>query len=168
LKFKKDIIKKIQLKIEDAVKDAFNSKFMQEVGNETAEQIRKRTRLGKGVDEDGGGQANLGNVTEKWRDRKKQLGLTYNKLKKQLSATGEMLDSLHATEAKTGSVKITFEGRRNKNLASYHDQLGAGVKRTLSKFFNLTKGEKASLTRKLRKRLLEKMRQAKQKLKSLD
>lgn len=153
--YKKGTFQKITLNISKAIDDAFDKQFMQELGDGVAEQIRKRTRLGKGVESDGGQQTDLGNVTPKWRDIKKKRGYKYKKLKKQLSATGEMLDSLHATEARQRSVKIKFRGQRNSDLARYHDKDGAGRDRIKSPFFNLTKGEKSKVQRQIRQRLKE-------------
>lgn len=164
-----NISKKITDKINKSVKFSVD----RELAEKTADQIRTRTRLGFGVDENGR-QERLKPLAESYREQRKgniafftnQFGVkipfvpkTKPKLsslttpsKSNLTNTSQMLDSIKG-KAKNGVMFISITGLRrdgftNKEIADFVEDQG----RT---FFNLTNAEKNQLAREIKNRILK-------------
>lgn len=135
-------------------------RFMEDI----AEQIRKRTRLGKGVKENGdleklGGTGRIEESTIAYRKRyRKNLSDLTTYKRSNLTATGQLLDNIKH-EFKNGIMTFFFSGTRRKELSGK----GRGVKnsevaRHVSKerpFFRLSNTEQRQFARRLRNEFLE-------------
>lgn len=160
-------IKKLEAALAAAIKEVESPQTMKEVGEEMADRIRKRTRLGKGVAERGGNPEPLKPLSRSYRDQRAgkvafftdEEGIVHPykpkrapKLSPQTSAgksnltrTGELLDSIAVLTAKLGSVIIGLKGKRNKDVAAYVSQDRP--------FLNLSKPELNGLARLIRERI---------------
>lgn len=168
----------IDLKIEENIKkvisEVFNPVFMGKIAKETADQVRLRTRLGKGSEN--GNVTNLRQLAEKTKKirtrYKKNLlsGKTAPNFSN-LTATGTMLNAI---DGKWDSDKIVLffknikakklKDLSNSNLtvselADIHQNHGAGKTRIKRPFFSLTNFEKEEIARKVRDGLRQKIKQ---------
>jgi phage gpG-like protein len=121
VKVKKDDLLKIRTKIEKGLRQATSPTEMLSLGKVAADQIKKRTRLGKGVD-DSKRLSPLAPLSTKpkstvdQRKRKKEKGnlspLTTPK-KSNLTETGQLLDSITTKNAAQGKIDVGFTDKRN-------------------------------------------------------
>lgn len=125
-----------------AIKRVSSKELLQEVGEVMTEDVKKRTRLGRGVNKPEGPSSLLKPLEPRTKTNRKALkkrgkltGPGATPAKSGLNATGQMLDSLKV-EAKTGSFTITLdtEGARKAELV-------AQIDRNRFTFMNLSKGE---------------------------
>jgi hypothetical protein len=143
--------KDLQKKLDAALKAALNKQTFDEIGKNTANQIKTRTRLGKGVNDTPGKQESLkplSEATKKIRQSKKSAGKLSSQTaptRSNLTETGEMLDSIKYESSAT-EVRIYIDGAENKKKAT--DQSNQG-----RKFMNLTKAEISELTRFIQKKI---------------
>lgn len=132
---------------------------MKEVGQFAADQIRLRTRLSKGVEQDDGPENKLlplAESTKKARKKKKKKGKLSSKTtvtRSNLTETGEMLDSISVIRASKEEALIGFSGDRNKKLGAIHNDLGAGRKKVKRPFFHISKKDRTKIRNKIRNRL---------------
>lgn len=152
----KEITEKIKKELEKTVK---SKAFYDEIGEGVANQIRKRTRLGYGVNASGA-QVKLeptAPATQKAKQQKKKEGKLSNQTtpkRSNLTDTGQLLDSIHhkSTNDKT---TIQFKNARknseigNKRLAEIVQFIGGRI------FFELTNPEKNNLKRVIEKKIQE-------------
>ena len=139
-------IKELLQKLEKAKEELLDT--IEDTGDEAANLIRKRTRLGYGVAEKGGTKKRLNNLTEKYAKRRKHLinnSLTTPK-KSNLTQTGEMLDSLCAKKKSDNTVEITFSSEEAMDKATWNTDKGRP-------FNNLSKAEIRQLKQSLQDRL---------------
>jgi hypothetical protein len=66
-----DFAKKLDEIMDELINEATSKESMQELGDEAANLIRKRTRLGYGVESQGGTKARLAPLTEKYQKVRK-------------------------------------------------------------------------------------------------
>lgn len=119
-------------------------------------QIRIRTRLGKGVSGPGAKLEKLKPLTPKYvqyrKDNKGDLKETTPK-RSGLTATGQMLESIKGTRKGT-TFSFFFEGKRSKELGGRPSRLTndevAGYAGKLRPFFFLSKPEMNNLIRKVK------------------
>lgn len=105
----------------DAVKDKLTSKdSMQELGDEAAQLIKKRTRLGYGLDKQGGVKQKLKPLSESYKRERKATGVasSTSPSKSNLTNTGAMLDNIGATASK-GKVTIGFDDKFQEQKAEW-------------------------------------------------
>lgn len=131
--------KDLKKKLEDAVLAIADRETFNAIGKMSAESIRTRTRLGKGVDEMGGKLENLKALktsTKDIRSFKKASGKLSNQTqpaRSNLTETGELLDSIKYESTAT-EVRIYIDGVDNQKKAQ--DQVAQG-----RKFMSLSKTE---------------------------
>lgn len=115
----KALMKKLSKVRDEVIKD------IEEVGDEAANLIRKRTKLGYGVSEQGGKKKKLTPLSENYIKRRKsfKLGETTPK-RSNLTLSGQMLDDLHAKKKKDNSVEITFKSEEAKDKAKWNTDKG--------------------------------------------
>jgi hypothetical protein len=142
-------LRQLQIKSQRVLEDLANDGQFDYLLTQIPEQIRKRTRLGKGVD-DKGGNIKLNPLTELYVERRKKLPLSGQTTPKKsnLTATGQMLESIKGTRQ---GLKFIFsfignrkDGKTNNEVASYAPKLGRP-------FFNLSNTEKNGISRGIRK-----------------
>ena len=141
-------IKNLITKVKKLRKDAADE--LLDLGNEAAELIRKRTRLGYSVAEQGGRKTKLDSLSEGYkanRKRSRPTGPTTPN-KSNLTNTGDMLDDLEAKKSSESSVTITFSSKKSKDKAIW-----VSKKRP---FNYLSKAEKKQLIQSLQKRINKK------------
>lgn len=156
------------------VVDEFERKeTMNELGEFAVDRIVKRTRLGKGVSEDGGDPQSLKALSKSYKDTRKgkiafatsPSGHVYSykpkrppKLspftsagKSNLTFTGQMLDAVKVILSKRGNVKVSVEnskrdeGGTNKKIAGFVSEERP--------FLNLSAPEILALQRYIRQKL---------------
>ena len=116
----KDFAPKLKLLME-AVLEHFSSKEnMQVLGDNAAALIKKRTRLGYGVDQNGGTKAKLKPLSPGYKKQRKADGVasTTTPNKSNLTNTGAMLDNISA-KATTGKVTIGFPDKAQEQKAEW-------------------------------------------------
>ena len=148
-----DTVSKI---IDDVTRYLKEKKTLTVIGDYNEDTIRKRTRLGKGVDTTAGAQTKLEikDSTFKIRKELKKKGKLSSKTtpaKANLTRSGEMLDSLHS-EVNTADTSVTTKvSKPNQRKAN---KLAKGG----HKFLNLTKGEFKGLVEVLVRGLLKRIK----------
>ncbi len=134
---KKDI-EALKRKIETARDKVLDE--IEDVGEDAAALIKKRTRLGYGVSEHGARKEKLKPLADSYKKQRrgeitfrKKDGYTYpikprekpklssntTAKRSNLTYSGEMLDDLHAKKTKTNTVEITFKTKESKKKAEY-------------------------------------------------
>lgn len=111
------MFKKLKL-LRDTMTNKVN---LQGTGDFAADLIKKRTRLGFGVDKHGGRKSKLAPLTDaykKQRKRHKPKGPT-TPSKSNLTNTGDMLDDIEAKVETGGDIKIGFSKKKNKDVAKW-------------------------------------------------
>lgn len=158
-----DQLKELVAKVEKTLKKVLKSKsFYDDLGEFVSNQIRKRTRIGKGVSPSGN-QTKLNPLkpsTKKYREKyKKNLSENTRAGKSNLTATGQLLDSIEykSTNAKT---KISFADKRSKELSGAastisNSKVAGYVQKAGRRFFGLTTGEQNELKRIIEKKIQE-------------
>jgi hypothetical protein len=114
-------LKKLFKKIEDTLDETIKREQMISLGNFTANLIRKRTRLGYGVDRQFGVKQKLKPLSPRYvsaRKKFKDLSNATTPKKSNLTLTGQMLDSVKIIKAENGSIKIGPTGNRTDNSFS--------------------------------------------------
>ena len=142
------------------VKESTSKAVMREVGENAVEIIKRRTKLGKDVDDKPFKQ-----VSEAYEKRRRKVQLdaraTRTKQKSNLIASGQMIDSIEVTDVKARSVEIGAKGGRKKSpldggnvsnaeVAYYQDE------RQGRKFLGLSEKNKQQLQR-FYKRIVDKL-----------
>lgn len=143
--------KDLKKKVDSALREVLSKDTFNEIGKLTSDQIKTRTRLGKGVPESEGAFQTLkplADATINIRTDKKKKGklssLTTPK-RSNLTETGELLDSLKYQSTNT-EVRIYIEGPQNQKKAN--DQVAQG-----RKFMNLSKTEVREIIKYLQKKI---------------
>lgn len=142
-------LKAFQEKIERALNQLTSNATLAPIANDLSEIIRRRTRLGKGVDVTGGDNVKLKDLatsTIRSRLSKKRRGLLSEKTapkKSNLTETAQMLDSLKG-RAINQLIEVKPTGARkggltNIQVAAYNEEKGR-------KFLNLSKQDIKQLT----------------------
>ncbi len=131
----KDLEKKLSRLI-DSVGDAST---MSKVGKELAQTVKRRTRRGFGVEQQGGSSTKLKKLSQPYKKQRKSLkrkGVLSSETtpaKSNLTKTGKLLDSIKG-EGKKGEARIYIDGRENVKKAQDQAQVGR-------EFMNLNKAE---------------------------
>lgn len=145
-----EALRKKQQDVEKAIRTA-NFDFLL---TEIPEQIQRRTRLGKGVD-DGGGNSKLDPLSEKYVERRKVLKkkgeLSSETTPKKSNATlsGQMLSSIIGSKTSWSTFTFTFkpqrkDGKSNLDIARWFQEKGRV-------FFKLSNSERKQFERKIAK-----------------
>jgi hypothetical protein len=153
-------IKELVDKVTKALEKAVNSKSLYtSIGRDVSAQIKKRTRIGFGVKENASKQYNLKEAGRskkytKIREKfKKNLSKDTTPKKQNLTATGQLLDSITSIPS-AGSVKITLKSDRGNGLdgkpsKTNNFKIASGQKEKGREFLNLSSAEKNEIKRKL-------------------
>lgn len=118
VKYSKKNIRSAFDEIERIFKTAASPREMRELGEQAVQDVRKRTRLGYGVEEDGKARYKLQGLSSSYiekRRRYKSRNILSDKTsasKSNLTLSGQMLDSLRVLKANTRSVEIGPFGNR--------------------------------------------------------
>lgn len=116
-------------------KESIASNQMRSIGEFIADIIRKRTRLGYGVDKDYGSKTKLKGFTQGYREfrqRAAERGMLSSATapgKSNLTLTGQLLDNYGLIKISSGIVSIgpkgtRKDGLRNADLALYQEEQG--------------------------------------------
>ena len=132
------------------------SKTVNSIGKYTSSTIKKRTRLGKGVDRTGGPQTKLEikentKRTRRYLRRAGSLSAKTQPAKANLTRSGKMLDSVHYTVSGDRKEITTKVAPKQQNKANELDRMG-------HKFMDLTKGEIKGLIELLVRALLKQIK----------
>lgn len=140
-----DDIKKVMKALENIQKEV--EKDFIDVGEEAVELIKKRTRLGYGVEDQGKSKTKLKRLSPEYidqRKRKKPTGPS-TPAKSNLTDSGDMLDALEAKEKQGNKVEIGFKNSKEEKKAKYVSEDRP--------FNNLSKAEVKQLQKKIEKSL---------------
>jgi hypothetical protein len=140
-----DDINKVLKQIE-ALRDKAEKEFTK-TGNEAVELIKKRTRLGYGVDKPRGTKTKLKKLNSDYvasRKRNRPTGPT-TPAKSNLTQSGDMLDDLEAKKQTSTRYEITFKRKESRDKAEWVSKDRA--------FNNLSKSEIKQLAKKLQDRI---------------
>lgn len=142
-----DFPKHLKQSLDKAKQELLSPANMQKIGNQIAEQIVTRTRLGNGLDVEQGEPSKLKPLNPKYVEQRKtmQLSELASAKKSNLTQTGKMLSDVIA--AVNGSIiKITFKDPSSKDKAKWN--LGMG--RT---FMNISRVQVERLTNDIQKQI---------------
>lgn len=144
-------LKDVGVQIEKAMKELTSKKYLQEIGDFTADMIRLRTQLGYGVDSAGSTRARLKPLSEGYKEKRKKSKLNANTsaTKSNLTNTGQLLSSIKTVAIRGTTVFVGPSGSRSGG--STNEQIGEYVTEQGRPFNNLSNTEQ--------KRLLDKVRQ---------
>lgn len=137
---------------------------MRKLGEEATRLIVKRTRLGYGVQKEGGERFPLSSIS--WTDRYKKLRKTFpldettRPRKSNLTLTGQMLRSIKVIKIDGKSVTIAPTGWRSEKGLD-NETVAAGNAKRGRVFLNLSANEYAQIARVYRKSYTDLMRQLK-------
>jgi hypothetical protein len=124
---------------------------------EIPDQIRKRTRLGKGALNFNAGSGKLAGLSSDYKEfRAKKKGDLSNQTtpnRSNATATGQMLDSIQGTRSQL-SFRFFFQGKRSKELSGSsrlsNEEVAKYYQQNGRPFFTLTKAEVNQFTRKIK------------------
>lgn len=114
----KDVFEKLRQAMLDAVTD---KSFLQSIGEWTKDRIVKRTRLGSGVDSRGAPASKLKPLSERYKEKRKELRKTgvlsdlTRPSTSNLTKTGKMLDSL-TVKAGDGRVEVSVTSDQEQKV----------------------------------------------------
>lgn len=105
-----DFDKELERIMRKLLKEATSTESLQELGDDAAELIKKRTRLGYGLSEHGGTKSKLKQLNPKYKKYRQKIDLSSATTpnKSNLTQTGHMLDDIGATVGSNNSVSIGF------------------------------------------------------------
>ena len=152
-------LSKFKKQMERVLDDVASPASMREIGTDAAERIRKRTRLGKGVEVDGGDASPLKALSDQYKKSRKnsrgskglgKLSQFTTPGKSNLTFTGQLLDSIRVISQGAASVVIgLYGGRRgggtNKEIGGYVSEDRP--------FLHLSKAELEGMKRTIRQRI---------------
>lgn len=154
--------------MQEALRKATQPNEMKKLGEEAAEMIKTRTRLGYGVERSGTKRERLDPLAESTKESKKQkrkrgeLSPLTTPSRSNLTDTGELLDSQQVTSVAQVEVTIGPKGRRKDGKTN--EEVGSYVTENGRPYNNLSDVEEKRITESLRKRvqnLVEKLTKAK-------
>lgn len=165
----------IEKSITDQLEKAVSASLDQELANAVADQVRKRSQLGFGVD-DNGKQVKFkplaestrqqrrgdiafftdsrGNVIPYTPDTPPRLSSKTTPAKSNLTNTGEMLESLTG-KVKDNQILVNVEGIRKDGSGLTNKEVKDFVEDQGFQFLGLTNGEKKELIREIKNRVLD-------------
>ena len=156
----KDFVDKFKGIMEELVDDISSPKSMEKLGEAASELIRKRTRLGYGVEDHNGSKTKLnplGEPYKKSRKRNKPSGPT-TPARSNLTNSGDMLDDLGPVKSSEGNVEVGFKSELSSKKAEWVTEGGRP-------FNNLSKSEvkqiEQALAEEVGKRIKETLRKLK-------
>lgn len=166
--------------IADAVSKVISRQKMDILAKRAAKQIRKRTRLGKGVDRSGGTQKNLKPLADSYKAqrrgevtfitrklpsgasivvpirrniRRPRLDSTTSPARSNLTFSGKMLRAIIGRGLGAGKALVTMNPRRIGDRLS-NVQIAKLVSQQRP-FFHLTRGELNGINRRLRREIID-------------
>lgn len=167
-----DFKNKLKRAFDDAVKEIESRQNMQQIGNNIANDIKKRTQLGYGARSNGGPKEKLKPLSDSYvQQRRGKLGFWTNKdgkkvpindkkylkqnkpklssktspKKSNLTRTGRMIRSIGALFTGSGKITIGFNSNRSAKIAAFVSKMRP--------FFYLTRQEEKRAQRDIKKRL---------------
>lgn len=155
-----EVFKRLEDKLERLVKDSFTQAVTQSLANDIAQQIKKRTRLGYGVDESGN-QVRLAPLKEstiqRREDYSENLSDAARPSRSSLTATGQLLDAIKGVGS-VARVEITIKGNRTKELDGSRSRINntqlSKFVQVLRPFFGLTRPERNRFVRQVKDTIL--------------
>ena len=166
-------MRQFELAMDKAIKEVESVSSMRSLGEEMAERIRKRTRLGKGVAETGAAPQPLKPLSASYKatragkiafatakdghvypykpDEAPKLHPHTTPGRSNLTRTGQMLDSLRVIAVRVGVAVLGLHGPRNDSKLSNAD-VGGYVSKERP-FLNLSKPELNGLATLIRERI---------------
>jgi len=159
-----DPFKKHELAIIKGVSESLTTRELKPVAEELADDIRVRTRLGKGVERYNGPEIPLKGLSPSYKQQRAgKIGFAKNKQgktypykpgkkgrrhpslsdkttpnKSNLTFTGQMLDSLSGKSPKKGTLEVYFDSKRTGRLTNSDVARFAEENPGQRKFFNLS------------------------------
>ncbi len=122
----KDFSKHIQDAAKKALEETVSPQLLQKIGDDFVDQIRTRTRLGNGLDKNGGEPSKLRPLSKPYVEQRKTMAnlspLTKSN-KSNLTLTGDMLDDLKAT-VQDDKITISFKEQFSKDKARWNTEKG--------------------------------------------
>lgn len=96
---------------------------LQAIGDDLAEQIRVRTRLGNGIDANYGEPSKLKPLSEKYVEQRRDMSLSdmTTAKKSNLTQTGQMLNEIIA-KVVNSQIVITFKSQFSKDKARWNSE----------------------------------------------
>lgn len=158
----KDFSKKFKKIMQEVADDVSSSKAMEAMGEAASELIKKRTRLGYGVDEHGGSKKKLKKLSEPYKKTRKRnksdLSGETTPARSNLTREGDMLNDLGPVSSSQGNVEVGFSNKDSEQKAEWVTEGGRP-------FNNLSKSEIKQLEQGLSDEVAKRLRKGLSKLK---
>jgi hypothetical protein len=123
----KDFSSELKKQMQAAYDELVSTKNMKAIGEDLAEQIRIRTRLGNGLAKNGGEPTKLKPLSPGYINERKtmeELSPLTTPKRSNLTQTGEMLDELIATSPGPKKLTLTFKSEESKTKAEANAKMG--------------------------------------------
>lgn len=150
--------KKVFAKLRKEVKSTYSDDQMERLGEQAAEMIRIRTRLGYGVSKPGSKRERLKKLDGEYIETRKDFGELSQFTtpgRSNLTRTGQMLESIVVLDAKDGKVTVGPQGARSDSKHS-NDQIAEYVS-TARPFISVSDLEIKKLIRFFKKNIIGKV-----------
>lgn len=139
-------LKDLQEKLANIRRNIGNQQTMEKVAEETAKEVKARTKRGRGVENNGGKVSKLKPLKESTKRRRRRLKAAGNLSdettpgKSNLTQKGDMINSVEGKGRRLeADIKVT--GRKNRTKAEKHTETGRAFmnlsKREISKAVNI-------------------------------
>lgn len=153
------IAEDIKKEIDMAVDEALSSTFLDQLAGDIVDQIRRRTRLGFGVDASGNQvplkQLEKSTIDSRRRNSRRLSPFTRPK-RSNLTATGQLLNAIRGASAEN-TIQISFDEFRGRDLtgagSSNTNSQIAGFVSKLRPFFKISNAEFVEIERKITDRV---------------
>jgi hypothetical protein len=121
-----DFAKKLKEIKDDVINELNKKESLQDIGDKASNLVFKRTRLGYGVDSQGGAKTRLNPLSDSYKKVRKGEHLSESTTpgKSNLTETGEMLNDLHAIVKGEGLINIGFKTKLSSDKASWNTDKG--------------------------------------------
>ncbi len=138
------------MKTRKIIKELRKASNLKVIAEDTAADVKKRTRLGNGVAKHGGKKFKLAPLKDKTVDRREFIDLSdmTKPTRSNLTETGKMLDSLVGKSSK-GNIKIEISDNERAKIAASHHKHSAKSKRVARPFMFLSNMELKRLNKKI-------------------
>jgi len=145
--------KEFSAQVKEKLKELYSAKNMKDLGKEISNIIRIRTRLGYGVAVPEGDRFKLKELTDKYKELRRQLDLDSNTTpsRSNLTRTGQLLESIDVITVSEGQVTVGPKGSRSEG--GTNEQVGKYVAEQGRPFNNLSRAEVKQVVQLLQKRL---------------
>lgn len=160
-----DLLNRLIAQVSKIIDEAITPQQSKVIGDDAAKQIRKRTRLGYGVD-GSGKQTRLAPLSEGYKEFRESnsddLSQATRPARSNLTGTGQMLDAMQGV-GKRGKIEVEISGQRRGEVGGRRSKLSNAtlaryVQENGRPFFGVTTAERTGIIRQVKQVLVRALR----------